>query len=213
MQRLLAAHPTWTQAKAGGQTDTVVHNAERRTDMQREPRRMVLPALQYQENPSAPSSTSAPAWHPYLVGDESTSTQTKVSVDGNSDLWKVLGTPQTIEGLGEAFSVSVGDLIWLSIGVASQTDINADAASIEHGPAWDEHPNPIVLTTDDKGTYQTDYNKIIAEVVDTSDPREGLTVGTGGNAVKIIQYLKQSLLCTQWAVNGIVCLVPEEVAL
>tara|TARA_R110000868_G_scaffold64854_5_gene194637 strand:+ start:18012 stop:18866 length:855 start_codon:yes stop_codon:yes gene_type:complete len=154
-----------------------------------------------------------------ILSNPADATQQMVGVYYYSDLWKNLSGKQTITGLlsaspawgdGGLFACpEVGDLIWLSIGVTSKDDITADAAAIEHGSPWDGHPNPIILTTEDGITYQTDYNQIIAECVATTDPRPGITVGTGVDAVKIVQHLKTSLICSQWVVDGRVCLVTE----
>lgn len=161
-------------------------------------------------------------WYPFKVSAEASTTDSQgnttqqVSVDSNSDFWKDMGNKYAITGLDAPFSVSVGDLIWLHIGIQDKDNIVPDEASIEHGPnAWDGHPCPITYGTDDSTgiNYQETYEKIIAEVVAVSDPRDGLIVGDGASAVKILQHLKSSLMCTVWAIDGIACLVPEEMSL
>ena len=155
--------------------------------------------------------TNPTPWHPFKVTIDSGDTS-KVKVEGNSDLWKTLGTKQTITGLSAGFAVAVGDLIWLNIGINSASIIAPDNATIEHGTAWSGHPNPIILAGDTPD-YQTDYNQIIAEVVATTDPRDGITGGTTTAPFKVIQHLDSALICTQWVVNGIVCMVPQPCSL
>jgi hypothetical protein len=164
---------------------------------------------------SPPGGGGSPApWHPYQINDETGTTGgPQVSVDGNSDLWATFDTNQAISGLDTPFGVAVGDLIWLNIGIDSATNVVPDNATIAHGAAWNGHSNPIILdTSDPSNPYQTDYNKIIAEVVATTDPREGKVIGPAGNQVKIIQHLKSSLICTIWVYSGAAVCIPEEMA-
>ena len=155
-------------------------------------------------------------WHPFKVHDESDEDGTKISVDANSDLWKYFGVKQAITGLGSPIDgVTVGDLIYIVIEMNSRDDVTPKTAEIRCDAPWEEHPNPHGMNTDDpdKGPWQQYYNQLIAEVVSADpavDPRDGMVIGPSGKRVKIIQHLKTSLLCTQWAVNGIVCMVPEE---
>ncbi len=162
-----------------------------------------------------PWSFSVPAddpWHPFQIHAEDADSEGKpqVSVDGNSDFWKDFSTKQAVTGLDEPFSVAEGNLIYMVIQMNSKDDPSPKSATITCDDGWEEHPNPNGINTDDdSGPWQQYYNQIIAEVVATDDPREGLTVGSGDNAVKIIQKLDQSLRCTLRAPNGIVLCVPE----
>lgn len=157
-------------------------------------------------------------WRPFTVIDatvydpDEEDITASVYVDDNSDFYKTFSDKQTITGLGQefgTFTVATGSLIWLSITVNSTAQ--PTAAAIAHGSPWSGHPNPIVLDSATPPVQQY-YKKIIAEVVSTSDPRSGITCGKGSGAVKIIQRLEDPLIATQWAVNGRVCLVPEELS-
>lgn len=157
--------------------------------------------------------------HPFKVLDASTADMAKVKVYEFSDLWKDFGQKfgagslPAITNLGTEFAIAEGKCLYLSVGVTSQDDVTPDAASIEYGDFWAEHPDPLVWTTDGGGTYQTDYNQIIAEVVSIFDPREGMTVGPAGAQLKIIQHLKTSRLCVLRVRLGKAVMVLIEAAL
>ena len=154
-------------------------------------------------NPDRPKQQQvAPSkWHPVPVV-RGTGSQAKAKVSAGK-FYKSFTEEVTVGGLNTEFSVASGDKIWLSITVTNAAPVTA---TIEHGS---NYTGPLVLS----GENQTKFNYLIAEIVAVSDPREGTLSGSGNGSVKIVQHLRSSLLATQWAINGKVCMVPEQFAL
>lgn len=165
--------------------------------------------------PGGGGGSSVLPWTPFqvVVGAAAEDGTGQVSISEESKLYRELGVIQPITGLGAAFPVVAGDRCWLEIAVTSAAVLTPSSASIQHGASWDG-VNPVVLNTEDaENPFQEKYLKLIFEAVATDDAREGIVVGTGEHACKIIPRLRQSLLCTIRADTGMLLMVPEEMGL
>jgi hypothetical protein len=109
-----------------------------------------------------------------------------------------------------AFAIpNIGDKIWLKIA----SDLTS--ATITYGATtghWDSYPDPNEIdNSDPDNPFQTYYHLLLAEIVDaTAESRPisfSLTVSTEKRGV--VQMFNRNVIATSWAIDGVICTVPE----
>jgi len=124
-----------------------------------------------------------------------------------------VGDDVDVDGISDAFdNPGTGNEVWIEIDIDDEG--NVTSASLENGDPtseWDNWPSQVSINTDDPSNpYQQTLYILVAELV---DPTAGVEPGTGTpvvvDGVQINQLLTTNLRLTQWAFDGVVCLMPE----
>jgi hypothetical protein len=132
-------------------------------------------------------------WSPINNGDGT------INLNPASFLYDQHATKQTIQYLDNAFTPSIGDMIYLHIPLNNDGSINTDG---EDGPELQQDTSdfldetyPAGINSDDPANpYQQDLFQKIMEFVDPSDSRKGdLYTLNSGSVIKIVQLCRTHL--------------------
>jgi hypothetical protein len=121
-------------------------------------------------------------------------------------LSKAAGTQdtQTITGLYENNSVSVGDIVFLTVTFDENYAVSSAYIEVGSTSAWTNFPDPAEYD-ETNIDQQTKYHHLIAQIVETTDTRDGTeyALGEAGDVhVKVIQLLKTNLCLFLTALHG-----------
>lgn len=160
---------------------------------------------------TAITRSGSSASHPFQVLDASMTGQMKVKgyvdsyIFGGTDLT----TPLTLGGTGldTAANVAEDDVCYLEFTLDDAVTITAQEFKV--GAQWSGYPAMFHLdTTDPDNPFVDKIRLLIAEVVATSDTRDGTTISDGTDSLKIIQRWRNNIFLQPCAAEGATAYLP-----